>query len=52
MFHSRKSSRNHYLDEFTQENDGDESSDKQTIRVTPKGNFDKVNPGRASQSMR
>ena len=52
MFHSRKSSRNHYFDESNQDDGSDESSDKQTIRVTPKGNFDKVNPGRVSKSLR
>ena len=50
MFHSRKSSRNHNLDEFYQ--DEDEGSEKQTVRITQKTNFEKVESGRVSKSMR
>ena len=49
MFHSRKSSRNHNLDEFCYD---DENSEKQQIRVTPKTNLQSMNSDRASKSMR
>ena len=50
MFHSRKSSRNHNLDEFY--HDEDEGSEKQTVRITQRTNFEKIESGRISKSMR